>query len=434
MKKFLIQKFLPLILILFSASTFQASAQRPFGNEWINYSQSYFKIKVVKSGLYRIQAASLSTAGADISAISPAGIQLYYRGKQVPVYIAGDQDGKLDNADYIIFYGQKNNGDLDSVVYYDGSQQANRFDALYSDTSAYFLTWDNSSTSNLRFKDYNKAYDGGATPDFYRETFTKSYGTNYYTGVPQNAEQNYILSEYKQDEGLAGDKITLGKTRSQLFKLPGMYNEDDAYLKFRILGISDNAQSPDHHLQVNVGPSTTSQRLGFEKTYDGFQRIEDSIALFGFDFGPNLNVSVKSAGISGVPTDVHAIAWFQMTYNRDFSFDQDSPRVFSFKDESADKTVRFKFFGGPLFSNPKLFLFDLTNNYITRASYKDGDAYFQLPGGGNLATYYLGDSLQTMNAGNISKVKFTKPDLAAGLNFIIITNKKLATGANNYAT
>jgi hypothetical protein len=35
---------------------------QPFGNEWINYNQTYFKIKVVNDGIYRIPYATLNAA------------------------------------------------------------------------------------------------------------------------------------------------------------------------------------------------------------------------------------------------------------------------------------------------------------------------------------------------------------------------------------
>ena len=47
------------VLFLVSAMGIVVQAQ-PFGNEWINYNQTYFKIKVVNDGIYRIPYATLN--------------------------------------------------------------------------------------------------------------------------------------------------------------------------------------------------------------------------------------------------------------------------------------------------------------------------------------------------------------------------------------
>jgi len=47
------------LFFLFSAALIQA---QPFGNEWINYDQKYFKVKVWNNGVYRISWQSLAAA------------------------------------------------------------------------------------------------------------------------------------------------------------------------------------------------------------------------------------------------------------------------------------------------------------------------------------------------------------------------------------
>jgi len=49
-----------------------------FGNEWINYSQFYYKIKVGQNGIYRIDSAALAKAGIPVNSIDNRNYQLFF--------------------------------------------------------------------------------------------------------------------------------------------------------------------------------------------------------------------------------------------------------------------------------------------------------------------------------------------------------------------
>lgn len=112
-----------------------------FGNEWINLNQTYFKIPVTQRGIYRITQSQLISAGFP-SNVNPQYIQLFHRGQEQAIFIAGESDGSFDATDYIEFYGRGNDGTLDQELYYPTiANQVNPYYNLHSDTTAYFLTW-----------------------------------------------------------------------------------------------------------------------------------------------------------------------------------------------------------------------------------------------------------------------------------------------------
>lgn len=123
------------------------SAQ-PFANDWIDYSadKKYLKFDVTNTGIHRIDYNTLNFAlqqiGENISTISAPSIQLFGRGKEVTLFIAGQQDGSFDPNDEIIFYAETNDGWADASFYNEASQHTNPYYSLYTDTAAYFLTWD----------------------------------------------------------------------------------------------------------------------------------------------------------------------------------------------------------------------------------------------------------------------------------------------------
>src|SRR5690606_6243770 len=93
----------------------QAQSTPVFGNEWINYSQTYYKVKVVTTGMHRLTYNDLAAAG--ISNVDPQKFQLFRRGREVAIYVNGQSDGALNSGDYIDFYGERNDGTLDSTLY-----------------------------------------------------------------------------------------------------------------------------------------------------------------------------------------------------------------------------------------------------------------------------------------------------------------------------
>jgi hypothetical protein len=145
-----VKKLVLLFAIIYNLSSFA----QPFGNEWINYNQSYYKIKIVENGVYRISFQTLNDNGVPLGTINPKNFQLFAKGKEVAMYIKGEADNSLAHNDYIEFYGEGNAGWLDTALYEGRNNQPNPYYSLINDTISYFLTW-NYSSSNIRYQEEN---------------------------------------------------------------------------------------------------------------------------------------------------------------------------------------------------------------------------------------------------------------------------------------
>jgi hypothetical protein len=110
----------------------------PYGNEWIVPGQDYYKVKVARTGLYRLDYQYLQQAG--ITGVDPSRIQLWRRGREVAVYQGGSAN-VLDANTYFEFYGQHNNGALDKELYHNSADQPHPYYSFYTDTAAYFITY-----------------------------------------------------------------------------------------------------------------------------------------------------------------------------------------------------------------------------------------------------------------------------------------------------
>ena len=136
------------IFILFVfISTFLYS--QPYGNEWINYSQTYYRFPIAQDGVYRITYSDLLNAGFPVSTIDPRNIQVFAQGEEVALHVEGESDGSFGTSDFIEFYARGNDGFADEKMYNGNGYVAQPSYSLINDTIHYFITW-NSSTNNKR--------------------------------------------------------------------------------------------------------------------------------------------------------------------------------------------------------------------------------------------------------------------------------------------
>jgi hypothetical protein len=123
---------LVLFLLGFSLSNLSLAQDSP----WFQYDLTYYKIQTATTGIYRIPASRLTVLGIPLKRIDPRYLRLYHRGKEIAIWVAGEQDGRLDSEDYLDFLGLKN-GEWASA----GIAIPNPYVNTYSDTTAFFLVY-----------------------------------------------------------------------------------------------------------------------------------------------------------------------------------------------------------------------------------------------------------------------------------------------------
>jgi hypothetical protein len=153
MKKNLKYRLIILIAtLLFSPVVYPQTA----GNEWINYDQQYFKIQVNSDGIFKVTYTQLLQAGVPVNLIDPRWIQIFHKGEEQYIFIQGEgTTGIFDPNGYIEFYGKRNRSELDLDFFDDPNNCVNPDYSMYSDTAAYFLTWNN-SIANRRMTSVNR--------------------------------------------------------------------------------------------------------------------------------------------------------------------------------------------------------------------------------------------------------------------------------------
>ena len=94
-----------------------------YGNEWIDPAQQYFKLTLSTDGIYRISYDDMVNAGMPVQGISMDRIFLYRFGQEVAMYTSSK--GIITASDYIEFFGKKNRGELDKVLFRNPADQFN---------------------------------------------------------------------------------------------------------------------------------------------------------------------------------------------------------------------------------------------------------------------------------------------------------------------
>lgn len=250
MTKRYLQLLLPFLLL--SAAV---SAQN-YGNEWINYAQRYFAFNVYSTGIHRIDQSALAASNIPLTTFSSQNIQIFGREREIPILVVDGNDNSLDPGDYILFFAERNDGWLDSLVYQDPSYLANPTYSLYNDTIQYFFTWNN-QTNNLRFT-------------VETDTDFASYSAiPYVTDEVVSPMVNMVYSEaerfldasgsiYAKGEGWGIFGVSLGSQVSVNTTTADVYtgaNAPVSTIDFSVTSNSNALSNPDHHLRVTLGAS-----------------------------------------------------------------------------------------------------------------------------------------------------------------------------------
>ncbi|MCF0205804.1 MAG: hypothetical protein HUK15_00110, partial [Bacteroidales bacterium] len=219
-------------------------------NSWINYDQSYYKIQVIKDGVYRIYNSDFVAANVPINVVNANKIQIFHNGEEQYIHISGiNPDGTLSANGYIEFYGQRNRGNLELDFYSSPEHQINPDVSLYNDSAAYFITWNYSGTGRRMTVTNDSDFDSHIAnrQNFCIRQQRANYTGKYYLG---NTRSYFTSSEGWLD---ATTVTPSGVTKN--ISTANCYTAGpDTEVEFAIGGINA-VNSPDfaegHHLTVS---------------------------------------------------------------------------------------------------------------------------------------------------------------------------------------
>ncbi len=305
-----------LIFALLTIGSVRLATAQSFGNEWIKPNQQYYKVTVGETGIYRLTYADLQAAGFPMAGVDPRRVQLFFRGQEQAIVVEGQQDARFDPADAILFYGRQNDGTLDAELYVAPEAQPHPYHNLYSDTTAYFLTWRLDAGIGRRMVTFseNNVSNLPAEPFHLKEEEQRfatefSAGRQYPVGVATKITAR--LSDFDYGEGWTGTRLKQGETADYPIRVVDPVPSGPRPQLTLVLAGRNNLP---HNVTVRVGPNAGSLRTLTDVTFNYYDSYQFTESLEWSDVGAQqLVVRLTVNGVSGKADNV-SLSYARLTY------------------------------------------------------------------------------------------------------------------------
>ncbi|TVR39002.1 MAG: hypothetical protein EA392_08030 [Cryomorphaceae bacterium] len=424
---------------------------QPFGNEWINYNQRYYKFKVWEEGVYRIPYNTLAAAGIPLATIDPRTIQVYSRENEVPIYVHGEEDGTFNLTDYIELYATGNDGWLDVLTYNQPQNHTNPGYSLYNDTIYYYITWEEGNLNNLRYQTLaNQELDDLEPTPFVWRTSNLILSNIYHPGEMDVWGASSPL--YTAGEGWVGLRVgfpTSNAANPRLYQIPSgnAYTGPGApQAEFRTTFASLNSAGvepgqPNHHVQIASGTGNNFNNLTivYDETFFGYKVVHHNWNVPSSVLGNNNSaVGFRTVNDLGVAADQIAAANITLQYPMVPNLAGSSGWNVHIPSDGSGQLQRFRFEG--IGQNPVVY----ARGNAPRRIVAQPDGNFWQVGipqtGSDVIPCYVvaGNAIQTVTqvkaagiAGNGILTNFATFNVDSA--YVIVTHNKLLAAAQTYA-
>ena len=305
-----------LIIVLLTAGTVRSTTAQPFGNEWIKPNQQYYKVTVGETGIYRLTYADLQAAGFPVAGVDPRRVQLFFRGQEQAIVVEGQQDARFDPADAILFYGRQNDGTLDTELYVAPEAQPHPYHNLYSDTTAYFLTWRLDAGTGRRMATFSENNVSNLPAEsFHFKEEAQRFATEFSAGrqypVGSATRLTAHLSDFDYGEGWTGTRLKQGETADYPLQVIDPVRTGPRPQLTLVLAGRNNLP---HNVTVRVGPNAGSLRTLTDVTFNYYDSYQLTELLEWSDVGAEqLVVRLTVNGVGGQADNV-SLSYAHLTY------------------------------------------------------------------------------------------------------------------------
>ena len=301
---------LVLSFLLYAAPS--SNAQQPYGHEWINAHQSYYRIPISHTGLYGIAGSELARAGVPVDSIPPRAFQVFRNGKELAIEIGSDSLGTVTSTGQIRFFAKANDGAADSSLYINPASQPHTYYSLYSDTASYFLTWRRDGGYGKRIRILDTGATNTDTLTHHMEEslrlFTSHYAPGNFYPPGSNFDNGLVSSTYDVGEGWTGPEIKDNQWESFSLQTQNVDRErfGQAYAELVIVGRS----AGNHKIEVWTGTKLNPGRklIDFSLLNYNSTRIRVNLQAADLRADGEVTLSITLKGI-GASISASAIRW-----------------------------------------------------------------------------------------------------------------------------
>ena len=358
------------------------------------------KISVKEDGIYKLTYSNITSKGFSLTGINPRTLRITNRGKEIPIYVFGEEDGVFNTTDYILFYGTA-------------------ITDKYTSRNVYWLS--TSGSNGLRMSKRSGAVSGNAPVSTqFPATLHAEPDTYYWQNIPNGKDQ---------DHWFWGNKLTAPTAMNYPLILNNISPAaDNAHVHVQLRGYTTISKiSPDHHTRVYI-----NNTLIDDKRWDGQTVFNHDVSIPHSYLLEGTNTArIELVKDTGASVDQVFLNWIGIDYF-DTYVAESNKLVFT---TPSSNTLQFKVTG---FTNSDIEVYDITNPentvIITNTSKTisgNGIATVQFEDTPPQGTRYL-TQLSTQRKTPVTIEKDIPSDwksTAKGADYIIITHDNFYTNA-----
>lgn len=239
------------------------------------------KLGVDREGIYKVGYEDLEDAGYNPSGIDPRNLHLENRGVEIPIVVAGEEDGVFDPSDHVLFYGRPE-------------------ETIYSDTNVYRLYADERAGIRMGERDVVPQGSAPLLTAFENETHVEENHTYYQN--PQGGESA---------DHWYWQKVNAPAAKSYTVPLGFLSSEaHTGTLRVALTGCTDTGVDPDHHTILRLNGVKVD-----EVYWDGFAEyvhevtVSQSLLVEGDNW-----IQLSAPGDTGSVVDGFYTNWIEIDY------------------------------------------------------------------------------------------------------------------------
>ncbi|MEM8523651.1 MAG: C25 family cysteine peptidase [Bacteroidota bacterium] len=403
-------------LFLFLTSSYgqmYAGQDTLYGNEWIDYDLTYYKIELAEDGFYRINYQELVAAGVleESAEVEGTALQLYHLGRTIPIYTS--TAGVFGEEDYITFYGKHNDGILDRHLYPEPEGQLSSKMSMFTDTSAYFLSIQQEDRINRFEATDNQLSEDHTKIEHCWQTQERIFSEFYSPGRSFSGETS---SRYDIAEGFFGgeDAIRGGNRRLALdINTPSLQVvEENAQLELRLFG-----RSSIHRYEVLFN--------GQEVLVDEF--TDWAVKGYKIEVPTNILEENNDVQIQATANSDDKFYFSSYTLFYPTTLDAEGKDYFEFELDASEEFVQIEIRDFEHRGTAPI-LYDLKDKLFIRGTIESGSVKYAIPPSfGEKRKLVVMHPDRYKKVANLKKRKFIEYPLNSsnGYDYIILTHPKL---------
>ncbi len=220
--------------------------------EWIDFSKEYLKIGIAEDGIYRLSKKDLTNFGVPAGSVDPKTYKVFLKGNEIPIYVEGEDNGIMEDDEFIEFYGHKNYGEnyreINSV-----NAPYNEYMDRYTDTTVYWLSWNGEQGERI-----NTSEIENIPPDtlYYHKRIDHYESNNRFEGAnlgiveEQNPEWNRNETWFNTTlfYGSTGSVLNINKEFVTYDRVPGL----EATILYKVIGYAAENSQNTHKLSLQI--------------------------------------------------------------------------------------------------------------------------------------------------------------------------------------